>query len=139
MTLGQEIRYYRKKKGLTQTAFGALFGMSKQAVYSWETGLYSPDISVLLKMADFFQIPICILVGRPGMYCKGSEEHGNSCDFCASITEDDSHIIRAIHALPPEKQEAIKTLLNINGKNKVLQKEAVALRQPLFEWLAASG
>lgn len=54
MTLGQEIRYYRKKKGLTQTAFGALFGMSKQAVYSWETGLYSPDISVLLKMADFF-------------------------------------------------------------------------------------
>ena len=49
MTLGQEIRYYRKKKGLTQTAFGALFGMSKQAVYSWETGLYSPDISVLLK------------------------------------------------------------------------------------------
>lgn len=86
MTLGQEIRYYRKKKGLTQTAFGALFGMSKQAVYSWETGLYSPDISVLLKMADFFQIPICILV------------------------------IRAIHALPPEKQEAIKTLLNINDK-----------------------
>ena len=116
MTLGQVIRYYRKKKGLTQTAFGALFGMSKQAVYSWETGLYSPDISVLLKMADFFQIPICILVGRPGMYCKGSEEHGNNCDFCASITEDDSLIIRAIHALPPEKQEAIKTLLNINEK-----------------------
>lgn len=54
MTLGQEIRYYRKKKGLTQTEFGALFGMSKQAVYSWETGLYSPDISVLLRMADFF-------------------------------------------------------------------------------------
>lgn len=68
MTLGQEIRYYRKKKGLTQTEFGALFGMSKQAVYSWETGLYSPDISVLLRMADFFQIPICILVGRPGMF-----------------------------------------------------------------------
>ena len=122
MTLGQEIRYYRKKKGLTQTAFGALFGMSKQAVYSWETGLYSPDISVLLKMADFFQIPICILVGRPGMYCKGSEEHGNNCDFCASITEDDSLIIRAIHALPPEKQEAIKTLLNINEKKQSITK-----------------
>ena len=133
MTLGQEIRYYRKKKGLTQTAFGALFGMSKQAVYSWETGLYSPDISVLLKMADFFQIPICILVGRPGMYCKGSEEHGNNCDFCASITEDDSLIIRAIHALPPEKQEAIKTLLNINEKKiKHHKKRLSHMRQPLF-------
>lgn len=70
MTLGQEIKYYRKKNGLTQTAFGDLFGMSKQAVYSWETGLYSPDISVLLKMADFFQIPICVLVGRPGSTAK---------------------------------------------------------------------
>lgn len=112
MTLGQVIRYYRKKKGLTQTAFGALFGMSKQAVYSWETGLYSPDISVLLKMADFFQIPICILVGRPGLYCQGSENQ--KCEFCASISETDSRLIQAIHSLPLEKQKAIATLLNVS-------------------------
>lgn len=112
MTLGQEIRYYRKKKGLTQTEFGALFGMSKQAVYSWETGLYSPDISVLLRMADFFQIPICILVGRPGMFCQDDKEHESDCQYCASISEKDSRIIRAIHALP-QSQQAIETLLNI--------------------------
>ena len=89
MTLGQEIKYYRKKNGLTQTAFGDLFGMSKQAVYSWETGLYSPDISVLLKMADFFQIPICVLVGRPGMYCQKSDDTRSNCDYCAPITDED--------------------------------------------------
>ncbi len=114
MTLGQEIRFYRKKKGLTQTEFGALFGMSKQAVYSWETGLYSPDISVLLKMADFFQIPICILVGRPGMYCKGTELSREDCSFCTSVTEKDNRILRAIHSLPQEKQDAIAKLLNID-------------------------
>lgn len=113
MTLGQEIRYYRKKKGLTQTEFGALFGMSKQAVYSWETGLYSPDISVLLKMSDYFQIPICILVGRPGMFCSGIDS-ASDCSYCASITEKDSRIIRAIHALPPQQQRAIEVLLNIS-------------------------
>ena len=59
MTLGQEIKYYRKKNGLTQTAFGDLFGMSKQAVYSWETGLYSPDISVLLKWLIFPNSHLC--------------------------------------------------------------------------------
>lgn len=113
MTLGQEIRFYRKKKGLTQTEFGALFGMSKQAVYSWETGLYSPDISVLLKMADFFQIPICILVGRPGMFCQASSLSETGCKICTSITEQDSRIIRAIHSLSPEKQEAIALLLDV--------------------------
>lgn len=112
MTLGQEIRFYRKKKGLTQTEFGALFGMSKQAVYSWETGLYSPDISVLLKMADYFQIPICILVGRPGMFCQGAAEADGGCQICTTITEEDSRIIRAIHSLSPEKQKAIALLLD---------------------------
>ncbi len=114
MTLGQEIRFYRKKKGLTQTEFGALFGMSKQAVYSWETGLYSPDISVLLKMADYFQIPICILVGRPGMFCQSVENTEHDCKYCASITEKDSRIIRAIHALTDEEQHAIEVLLHID-------------------------
>lgn len=113
MTLGQEIRYYRKKKGLTQTEFGALFGMSKQAVYSWETGLYFPDISILLKMADFFQIPICILVGRPGMFCQDEAHTESEYQSCASISEKDSRIIRAIHALPKAQQKAIEVLLNI--------------------------
>lgn len=116
MTLGQEIKYYRKKNGLTQMAFGDLFGMSKQAVYSWETGLYSPDISVLLKMADFFQIPICVLVGRPGMYCQKSDDTRSNCDYGAPITDEDCLVIRALHALPPEKQQAVKTLLNIKPK-----------------------
>lgn len=116
MTLGQEIKYYRKKNGLTQTAFGDLFGMSKQAVYSWETGLYSPDISVLLKMADFFQIPICVLVGRPGMYCQKSDDTRSNCDYCAPITDEDCLVIRALHALPPEKQQAVKTLSISNRK-----------------------
>lgn len=115
MTLGQEIRFYRKKKGLTQTEFGSLFGMSKQAVYSWETGLYSPDISVLLKMADYFQIPICILVGRPGMFCQDVENNEKDCACCASISEKDSRIIRAIHALPDKEQRAIEVLLHVDS------------------------
>lgn len=116
MTLGEEIRFYRKKNGLTQTKFGALFGMSKQAVYSWETGLYSPDISVLLKMADYFQIPICALVGRPGMYCQGNHANCENYELCTPVTKQDSLLLRAIHSLPPEKQEAVATLLNIKTR-----------------------
>ena len=56
------------------------------------------------------------------MYCKGSEEHGNSCDFCASITEDDSHIIRAIHALPPEKHPLFARL---HGEQALLNGDPV--------------
>lgn len=91
--------------------------MSKQAVYSWETGIYSPDISVLLKIADYFQIPICMLIGRPGMYCKGAELSEDACKSCTSITEMDSRILRAIHSLSPEKQTAITTLLGITPMN----------------------
>lgn len=117
MTLGEEIRFYRKKKGLTQTEFGALFGMSKQAVYSWEIGLYSPDISVLIKMADYFQIPVCILVDKPGMYCNLSEDADRDCSYCTSVSEKDVHILKAIHALPQQEQDAIAVLLHVTEDN----------------------
>lgn len=32
------------------------------------------------------------------------------------ITDEDCLVIRALHALPPEKQQAVKTLLNIKPK-----------------------
>lgn len=115
MTLGQEIKFYSKKKGLTQTEFGAVFGMSKQAVYSWETGLYAPDISVLLKMADFFQIPICMLVGRPGVYCRDQEATADHSD-CTFVSKKDSRILQALHYLSPEEQQAIEILLHIHEK-----------------------
>lgn len=47
-----DVKEIRKKTGLTQEEFAALFGWSKDAVSSWEQGRRAPDHSakVMLKL-----------------------------------------------------------------------------------------
>lgn len=38
------IKFYRKKKGLTQTELGILCGVSKNTISAWENEVFSPTI-----------------------------------------------------------------------------------------------
>lgn len=54
----------RAEKGLTQEAFGKLFGLSKQAISAYETGEVLPPPDTLLRLADFFNVSTDYLLGR---------------------------------------------------------------------------
>ena len=56
--LGKNIAKYRAKKGLTQDQLAEKFGVTAQAVSKWETGNSCPDITLLVPIADFFQISV---------------------------------------------------------------------------------
>lgn len=63
-TLGERIKYYRKRLGLTQEQLAERMGVSAQAVSKWENGLSCPDISILPNLADVFGISMDELLGR---------------------------------------------------------------------------
>lgn len=50
------IKEKRTKKNLSQEALADAFGISVQAVSKWETGLSYPDITVLPRICDYFNI-----------------------------------------------------------------------------------
>ena len=50
------------------------------------------------------------------MYCQKSDDTRSNCDYCAPITRRRLSRHPGLHALPPEKQQAVKTLLNIKPK-----------------------
>ena len=52
-TIGEKIREYRQKQGLTQDALAAELHVSSQAVSKWENGQTMPDISLLLPLSRF--------------------------------------------------------------------------------------
>lgn len=58
MTIGKRIKIARKRLGLTQPALGAELGVTKQAVYEWETDQSRPDVSHLMPLAAALQVPI---------------------------------------------------------------------------------
>ena len=62
-SIGEQIIAFRKKKGWTQEQLAGFLGVTYQAVSKWETGISYPDIMLLPKIAELFEITIDCLFG----------------------------------------------------------------------------
>lgn len=58
------IKDERNKRSLSQLALSKLIGVSQQTIGSWETGRTSPDLLMLVNLADFFDVTTDYLLGR---------------------------------------------------------------------------
>ena len=56
--LGANVQKYRKIAGLTQEQLAEKFGVSARTVSRWETGSNMPDLSILVELADYYDIEI---------------------------------------------------------------------------------
>lgn len=63
MGFPERLRELREKKELTQTELGKIFNLSKQTISSYEKGGSRPSQETLIKMAEFFDVPIGYLLG----------------------------------------------------------------------------
>ncbi|MFQ6752248.1 MAG: helix-turn-helix domain-containing protein [Clostridia bacterium] len=64
MKIAENIKFYRKSLGLTQEKLANLLSGKKSLVSNYENGYSTPDINILIKLADIFQITLDELVGR---------------------------------------------------------------------------
>lgn len=58
MNIGNQIRALRLRRGVTQEAMAAHFGITAQAVSKWECGSSVPDISMLPGLSAYFGVSI---------------------------------------------------------------------------------
>ncbi len=56
MTIGQNIKKFRKEKGFTQKELAEIVGVSVQAISKWETDTGYPDISQVVPLASALNI-----------------------------------------------------------------------------------
>ena len=54
----------RKKKGLSQVALAERIGISGQVVSQYERGVTRPDLEILTRIADFFNVSSDYLLGK---------------------------------------------------------------------------
>lgn len=66
MSLGNMIATYRKAKNITQEQLAQQLGVTNQAVSKWESDLCCPDVMLLPKIADIFDISLDALFDRAG-------------------------------------------------------------------------
>ena len=56
--IGAFLRELRKEKNLTQEQLAEVFNVSARTVSRWETGSNMPDISILVEIADYYQLDV---------------------------------------------------------------------------------
>ncbi len=56
--IGLFLKELRKQKGLTQGQLAEMMGVSDRTVSRWENGKNMPDLSILVELADYYEIDI---------------------------------------------------------------------------------
>ena len=82
----------RKKKGLTQAEVASNLNVSPQAVSKWEKGESCPDISLLGKIADLFDVSVDYLLGRGQQASKVEAiepPHGDYSNYFLRLVAED--------------------------------------------------
>ena len=66
MTIGQRIAQKRKEQGLSQEALGDRLGLSRQAIYKWESDAALPEIDKLVALSRLFGVSVGLAAGSGG-------------------------------------------------------------------------
>lgn len=61
--LADQIRSFRKARSLTQEQLAEALGVTVGAVYKWETQRSTPDIDLIIALADLFDTSVDVLLG----------------------------------------------------------------------------
>lgn len=71
----------RKQEKLSQDGFANIFHVSRQTVSNWENGKSYPDVEMLVKISDYFDISVDQLIKKETIpsVAKNSEKQKKLC------------------------------------------------------------
>lgn len=62
--LSRNLKSFREQNKLKQQDLADILNITQRAYSFYETGRSEPKIDILLKIAEFYKIPLDVLVGR---------------------------------------------------------------------------
>ena len=99
--VGAFLKDLRKEKGITQEQLAEKLGVSGRTISRWETGKNMPDISLLVEIAEFFDVSIPEII-------KGERKSENMKNETKEVAETMSDYAKA------EKEQLIKSFRNMS-------------------------
>lgn len=100
--LSENIKCLRKERRMTQEQLAEALGVTVGAVYKWERSSSTPDISLILEMADLFGVSTDVLLGYEwrGGQAGAALERIVSLTKCCSYDEAAAEAEKALKKYP---------------------------------------
>ena len=87
--IGSFLKELRKERNLSQEQLAEKFNISSRSVSRWENGNTMPDISMMIELADFYDIDIRELLSGERKSEKMDEDLKETLVMVADYTEED--------------------------------------------------
>ncbi len=128
--LSNNLRYLRKKYGLTQSQMGEILNISRQAYSNYETNSRTPDLDTLLFLADFYKVSLDDIVltnlkdkmPYPGKNDRISEDpvpyiftKNTKTSNTIYLKDEEMDLIARFRALSNENKQIITGFLRANS------------------------
>ncbi len=143
MTIGQRIAQRRKALGLSQEQLGAQLGVSRQAIYKWESDAALTEIEKLVTLSRLFSVSVGWLLGEetdaPESADVGApaEDEGELTETQLRMVEE---LVRRYQAAQPKRRRwpavlgcvlACALLLYLFGQLRSVRQDYQNLQQAL--------
>ena len=131
--IGRFLKELRKEKELTQEQLAEILNVSGRSVSRWETGNNMPDISLLVELADFYDVSISEIINGER---KSETMNENEKEMALSLSDYAEEINKKI-----QKRLFWLTIVAIVGMIAFVTIEAMGLDTPdsLYEFIASGG
>ena len=91
--IGAFLRELRKEKNLSQEQLAERFGVSSRSVSRWENGNTMPDISIMIELADYYEVDLRELLSGERKSENMNNELKETLTMVADYTEEDKNKI----------------------------------------------
>lgn len=96
--IGAFLKELRKEKNLTQEALAGKFGVTQRSVSRWENGTTMPDISLMIELADFYDVDIRDLLRGERKSENMDTDMKETLEMVAEYTEaDKAKILKRVY------------------------------------------
>ena len=91
--IGEFLRELRKEKNQSQEQIAERFGVSSRSVSRWENGNTMPDISIMIELADYYEVDLRELLSGERKSEKMNNELKETLVMVADYTEGEKNNI----------------------------------------------
>jgi transcriptional regulator with XRE-family HTH domain len=99
--IGAFLKDLRREKEITQEQLAEELGVSGRTISRWETGNNMPDISLLVEIAEYFDVSISEII-------KGERKSEDMKEEAKEVAENMSDYAKA------EKEQLVKSIRNMS-------------------------
>jgi transcriptional regulator with XRE-family HTH domain len=100
MKIGAYLKELRKGKDLTQEQIAEKFGVSQRSVSRWENGYTMPDISVLIELADYYDVDLREILNGEGRTNDMNEDLKETLVMVAEYTnEEKKKLVSSLYSM----------------------------------------